>query len=227
MDGPRSETLFDPAPSFEGLPEAGFEMFTLPDRVARRKAIVQTIHPGLRLLAEELVRLLNPEATTPLHSHIPRLDWPRDYEPFCTWAALSPETHGYLAGPQLNLGVHADHVSVRLGWDATADAFGRFEFLCRHSDLGRELIELADGQDLVFRVYSSVPWPEGSRCVFESRENLSGSLNELRRHGIWWELGRRFGLPGSLPLVTTTALRDEALRLFRLLLPVYGRILGH
>ena len=28
----------------------------------------------------------------------------------CTWLALSREAHGYQAGPQLNVGVHADHV---------------------------------------------------------------------------------------------------------------------
>ena len=110
-------------------------------------------------------RLAAPE-DAPLHVHLPRLDWPRGYEPFCTWLALSKESQGYQAGPQLNIGIHADHVAVRLGWDATADAFGRFEFLCRHAGLGNELREAANAADLAFRVYMALPWPDGSKTRY-------------------------------------------------------------
>ena len=72
----------------------------------------------------------DPRTVRELHAHLPRLDWPRDYQPFCTWLALSHHGQGYLAGPQLNGGVHSSYVAVRLGWDTSQAPFGRFEFLC-------------------------------------------------------------------------------------------------
>ena len=154
--------LFESELQFDGLPEAGFDLFELDDRDERRHEIVRTIHPALALLGEDLVERLNSRAEQPLHPHLPRLDWPRDYQPFCTWLALSTEAHGYQAGPQLNVGVHRDYVAVRLGWDTSAPAFGRFEFLASVGDLGQTLRDLVPPDDLRFRVYAASPWPEAS-----------------------------------------------------------------
>lgn len=224
MDDHGSAGLFDESPRFEGLPETGFEVFSIADRQTRRRAIIDAFHPALEALGEDLADRLAAEAEGPLHVHLPRLDWPPDYEPFCTWLALSKDSHGYQAGPQLNVGVHADHVAVRLGWDATADAFGRFEFLCRHAGLGSALREVASAANLAFRVYVAEPWPDGSKCIFQSPADLLGSLDELRRHGVWWELGRRFDLPEAMSLVSSTAFTAEALRILGALLPLYLRI---
>lgn len=218
--------LFEPKARFSGLPEGCFELFGIADREERRRAILEVIHPALALLAEDLLERLNPHAAEPLHSHLPRLDWPRGYQPFCTWLALSRESHGYQAGAQLNVGVHPDHVGLRLGWDTSADAFGRFEFLGRHGGLGDELRRVAADRDLAFRVFASAPWPRGSARVFESATDLRGSFDEVRRRGIWWELGRSHELPEALSHVSSPALGAETARLFLNLLPIYDRIAG-
>jgi hypothetical protein len=216
--------LFEPEARFRGLPRAGFEVFEIPDRDERRAAIVSTIHPALEELGEDLLARLNRHAVHPLHAHLPRLDWPRDYQPFCTWLALSRETHGYQAGPQLNVGVHADHVSYRLGWDTAAAAFGRFEFLCRHGALGPELAEVGASAGLTFRVFSAAPWPRGSALAFESDTDVVGSFDEVRRRGVWWELGRRLELPAELERVASPDLALEIAAAFRTLLPLFDRI---
>lgn len=218
--------LFEKAPKFKGLPEDGFETFAIVDKEERRRAIVEIIHPALSDLGEDLIERLGPLAAKPLHAHLPRLDWPREYQPFATWLALSHESAGYQAGPQLNLGVHADHVTARLGWDTSADTFGRFEFLCRHGEIGEMLLDLAAEEDLRIRVYAPEPWPAGSRCVVESPHDLSLSFDEVRRRGVWWELGRRYGLPGAKPLVCAARYGDEVARIFAALLPAYERISG-
>jgi len=125
-----SSWLFRPAARFQGLPADGFGAFEIRDRDERRRAIVDTFHPGLKLLGEDLVETLGPP---PLHAHLPRLDWPKGYQPFCTWLALSRQAHGYQGHAQLNVGVHRDHVGLRLGWDASADSFGRFWERGEHS----------------------------------------------------------------------------------------------
>lgn len=218
--------LFDAPQRFSGLPREGFELFGLRDRDLRRKRILEEIHPALERLGEDLLATLGPQAAAPLHAHLPRLDWPRGYDPFCTWLALAHAAHGYQAGPQLNLGVHADHVTVRLGWDTLTPAFGRFEFLCRHGGLGRELLGQAASHALRFRVYASAPWPRGSEQVFESADDLVASFEATRRRGVWWELGRRFDLPESIELVTSAEFGEEAARLFSALLPSYERSAG-
>jgi hypothetical protein len=207
------------------LPREGFELFAVPDRERRRRAIVRTIHPALEALGDDLLRKLSAGASHELHRHLPRLDWPRDYQPFCTWLALSKETHGYQAGPQLNLGVHTDHVSIRLGWDTSQTAYGRFEFLCRHGNLGPDLISVAEG-DLQFRVYAAARWPQGSRLVFASQDRLAESFDVARLRGVWWEIGRRLELPESMNLVCSPELGGVAALDFERLLPVYERFLG-
>ncbi len=220
--------LFEPPSRFRGLPDAGFQVFSIEDRDERREAILGAFHPALRELGEDLRDRLVGEGPDerPLYVHLPRLDWPRGYQPFCTWLALSRASHGYQAGPQLNVGVHADHVAARLAWDASADGFGRFEFLCRRGHLADELRGLAAAERLRFRVYAAAPWPLGSRCVFESDDDVDGSFGASNRRGVWWELGRRFDLPASAPIVCSPELGVEALRIFRAVLPVYDRITG-
>ena len=215
-------TLFDQPSRFAGLPREGFGLFAIADRVERREAILDVIHPALRDLGEDLLERLSGPAPA-YHAHLPRLDWPRDYQPFCTWLVLSRDAHGYQSGPQLNVGVHADHVAVRLGWDTAADAFGRFEFLCRVGGLGRQLTRIAHEVGLAFRVYAAAAWPEGSRRVFESPDDLAGSFVEVRRRGVWWEVGRRYDLPERLDFVCKPELEDDVVAIFRALLPVYER----
>jgi len=210
--------LFEEEPKFRGLPEDGFDVFGIRDRVERRREILDRIHPALTDLGEDLVRRLGPETDQALHAHLPRLDWPKGYQPFCTWLALSHEAQGYQAGPQLNVGVHADHVAVRLGWDASATEFGRFEFRCRFGHLTAPLLEAAKKEELKFRVFASAPWPVGSTVVFESDSDLAGSFSEVQRRGVWWEVGRRYDLPARMPLVTSPAFGDEAFAVFAALL---------
>jgi hypothetical protein len=218
--------LFRPGARFRGLPREGFEAFQIPGDDERRREIIAAFHPPLRLLAEDLLDRLGPLATEPLHEHLPRLDWPRGYRPFCTWLALSREAQGYQAGGQLNVGVHADQVSLRLGWDTAADAFGRFEFLARHGAIGRELKALAAENDLAFRVYARAEWPRGSARVFESPTDLHGSFDQLRQSGMWWEIGRRYDVPAELDFVCSPALGEAAAEVLGALLRLYERTAG-
>jgi hypothetical protein len=220
------EMLFEQAPKFKGLPAEGFDTFALADRTSRRRAIIETIHPALEALGKDLVERLSTRPSDSLHVHLPRLDWPRDYEPFCTWLALSRQAQGYQSGPQLNLGVHADHVTARLGWDTSSAWFARFEFLGRHGEIGEGLVAAASEAELLFRVYASAPWPRGSRCVIETRHDLPATFAEARQRGVWWELGRRYAIPASLPLVCSAEFGGEVASIFATLLPVYDRIAG-
>src|SRR5258706_151307 len=125
------------------------------------------------------------------------------------WLLLSRLAHGYQAGPQLNVGIHADFVAARLAWDTAADAFGRFEFRCRMAALGEELVETASSSGLAFRVFAAAPWPEGSRCVFTSETDWDAAFVEVARRGVWWELGQRWELPYSFELVGSPAWSDD------------------
>jgi hypothetical protein len=218
--------LFEPEFRFAGLPAAGFEAFGIADRRRRREAIIEAFHPRLHLLGEDLLARLRPESRRPLHVHLPRLDWPHDYEPFCTWIALSTLSHGYQTEPQLNIGVHRDHVAVRLGWDTRAAAFGRFEFVCRYGGVGEELVVAGGDLGLAFRVYAAADWPEGSARVFESPAEYVRGFQEAHRRGVWFEFGARYDLPGALEIVTTRRLGEEASRIFKALLPFYERLAG-
>lgn len=222
-----SERLFDPPLRFAGLPADGFGVFAIEDRELRRQAIIDAFHPPLQALADDLLERLEPRAAAPLHAHLPRLDWPRGYQPFCTWLALSREAHGYQAGPQLNIGVHPDYVAIRLGWDTQADSFGRFEFLSRHGGVGDEMREVAAAHRVAFRVYAAASWPQGSRLVFQSEADWRGAFDEASRRGVWFELGDRRDLPEALAWATSPALGREACRIFGALLPLYDRLAGH
>ena len=216
--------LLPPPPKFPGFKRQDFEVFAIRDRETRRRAIIDAFHPGLKLLAEDALLLLNEVPASVFHAHVPRLDWPKGYVPFCTWLALSRLPHGYQAGPQLNVGIHADFVAARLAWDTSADAFGRFEFRCRVAKLGEALLETATSAGLSFRVYAAAPWPEGSRCVFTSETDWDGAFVEVGRRGVWWELGRRWELPSSMELVGTPAWSVAVTDVLLALRPLYDLI---
>jgi len=216
--------LLPPPPKFPGFAAEDFEVFKVSDREARRRAIIDAFHPGLKLLAEDLLLRLNEPDTPEFHAHVPRLDWPKGYIPFCTWLALSKLPHGYQAGPQLNVGIHADFVAARLAWDTSADAFGRFQFRCKVAGLGETLAEVAAASGLMFRVYAAAPWPEGSRCVFVSGSDWDAAFAEVTRRGVWWELGRRWDLPEASDLVGTSAWSDAVAGVMTSLRPLFERI---
>jgi len=216
--------LLRPPPKFPGFRREDFDVFAIREREMRRRAIIEAFHPGLRLLADDALLLLNETPGGAFHAHLPRLDWPKGYVPFCTWLALSRLPHGYQAGPQLNVGVHSDFVAARLAWDTSADAFGRFEFRCRVAGLGETLAETAVASGLTFRVYAAAPWPEGSRCVFASTTGWDDAFAEVARRGVWWELGRRWELPASFDLVGTPAWSDAVADVFLALRPLYELI---
>jgi hypothetical protein len=211
-------------PKFPGLKRQEFAAFGVREREPRRRAIIEAFHPALKLLSDDLLLSLNDGPGPPFHAHLPRLDWPKGYTPFCTWLALSRLPHGYQAGPQLNVGVHADFVAARLAWDTSADAFGRFEFRCRMAGLGEMLAETAASAGLTFRVYAAAPWPEGSRCVFTSATDWDEAFAEVKRRGVWWELGKRWDLPASFDLVETPAWSDAVCDVLVALKPLYEKI---
>jgi hypothetical protein len=219
-----SGSLFEPDRKFRGLPAAAFEVFSIPEKERRRRAILDGFHPALEALGEDLVEGLAAPGEPPLHAHLPQLNWPKTYQPFCTWLALSHLAQGYQSAPQLNVGVHADHVAARLAWDASQVGFARFEFRARHGGLGARLAEVAAAGDLRFRVYAAAPWPEGSRLVFESPTEWAHSFDETSRRGVWWELGRRWELPASMDLAASPEFGRAVLEVFRALLPVFDRV---
>jgi len=227
---PRCELSYDrlmllpPPPRFPGLRREDFEVFGIREREVRRRAIIEAFHPALTLLADDLLLRLNDAPGPEFHPHLPRLDWPKGYVPFCTWLAFSPLPHGYQAGPQLNIGIHADHVSARLAWDTSADAFGRFEFRCRMAGLGEALVEAAASADLAFRVFAAAPWPEGGRCVFVSGTDWDQSFVEVARRGVWWELGRQWELPASFDLIESPSWSEAVAEVLLALVPLYRRL---
>ncbi len=215
--------LVEPPWRFSGFREEDFSVFAIRDRETRRREILERFHPELRALGRELAERLDSDGGRGLHVHLPRLDWPKGYQPFCTWVALSKLSHGYQAGSQLNLGVHADHVSARFAWDTAADAFGRFEFQCRIGGLGAVLERIAAEAGLVFRVYAPAPWPEGSRVVFRSDADWTGALDAARRQGNWFELGKRWEISEERRLITSPSLAGEVYRVFSAVLPLIDR----
>ncbi len=211
---------------FSGLPTHRLDVLDIPDTDRRRQAIIEVFHPPLRALGEELLPRLVSAGGTGLHLFQPRLNWPRSYQPFCTWLVISRETQGYQACGQLNIGIHRDHASVRLGFDTSVAAYGRFEFLCRFHGVGERLVRLAADGDLRFRVYAAVDWPEGSRLVFTSDHDLDGAFDDVRMHGVWFEIGRRYDLPAREALVGSRDFLEEAGEVLELLIPVYLEAAG-
>jgi len=216
--------LLPPPPKFPGFRRQDFGVFGIREREPRRRAIIDAFHPALKLLSEDLLLRLNEGPGAPFHAHVPRLDWPKGYVPFCTWLSLSRLPHGYQAGPQLNVGIHADFVAARLAWDTSADAFGRFEFRCRMAGLGDALAETAASAGLAFRVFAAAPWPEGSRCVLASETDWDEAFAEVKRRGVWWELGRRWDLPASFDVIGTPAWSEAVAEVLLALRPLYEKI---
>jgi hypothetical protein len=79
---------------------------------------------------------------------------------------------------------------------------------------------------LRLRVYAAAPWPDGSRLVFESDDDLARSFAEVHRRGVWWEVSRRYELPAGKDVVFSGQLGQEAARIFKILLPVLDRFVG-
>ena len=219
------KSLFDEPVPFEGLPLEAFSVFTIEHREPRRRAIVEAFHPPLESLGHELSRALARVSDRRFHVHLPRLDWPRGYEPFCTWLALTHAAQGYQQGPQLNLGVHPRHVSIRLGWDTGTASFARFEFFCRRRFWAEWIDPVLHRPGFRVRVYRPAPWPEGSALDFESLD-LQRSFNAVARGGVWWEIGERLELPAAEPLIGSRALVRRAEAAFLALVPLYDRLSG-
>ena len=213
--------LLRPPPRFPGLAREAFQAFSIRDREQRRRAILTAFHPALTLLAGDVLAALDPAEAAGFHVHLPQLNWPKGYEPFCTWVTLSRQPHGYQAGPQLGVAAHADHMAARLGWDTGASAFGRFEFRCRHGGLDGSLREVAAAAGLRFRVYAAAPWPAGSRLAFDSADDLPGSFLEASRRGVFWEIGRRWELPASMDRIAEPAWSEDVRGVLLALVPVY------
>ena len=217
--------LFDPAWSFAGFDARAFEVFALHDREARRREIIARFHPALEALADDLIERLPLGNELRLHKHLPRLDWPPGYQPFCTWLALSTLGQGYQSAAQLNIGVHRDFIAARLAWDVAADAFGRFEFRCRHGQLGDAFQDVARESSLDFRVYAAAPWPQGSRLVYRSGDDWRGAFDEAQRRGVWWELGRRWEVEEDATLVHGPDFGAAILAVLEPLIPLYLKTL--
>ena len=84
--------------------------------------------------------------------------------------------------------------------------------------------ETAASAGLLFHVFATAPWPEGSRCVYSSETGWDEAFEEVRRRGVWWELGRRWELPASFDLVETPAWSDAVADVLLALRPLYLRI---
>ena len=116
--------LFDEPSAFEGLPESGFAVFSIEDRDRRRRAIIEAFHPSLSALGEDLIRELGTVKSEPLHAHLPRLDWPRGYQPFCTNGPPLRNAH-------LNLSKHASRSPTRFAAHASYWDWTRFTLLTK------------------------------------------------------------------------------------------------
>ena len=92
--------------------------------------------------------------------------------------------------------------------------------------MGDLLLSTAEEHDLQFRVYSAAPWPVGSELLFVSRTDLEGAFSEVRRHGVWFEIGRRYDLPLHEKLVASPAFGEHVAQVFECLMPVYLRAAG-
>ena len=64
------------------------------------------------------------------------------------------------------------------------------------------------------------------RVEFPETTDLPATFDEVNRRGVWWELGRRFEVPGELPLISSAEFGREAAGIFERMLPVYDLIVG-
>jgi uncharacterized protein DUF1054 len=212
---------------FPGFAPEDFETFRIPDRHFRREEILRLVHPKLAALGEDLLSELRRRGIDGIHPHLPQLNWPPGYQPFCTWLAFSTQPHRYQQLAQLNVGVHEPYVSVRLGFDTAGESFGRFLFLMSHGDLPQVLSRVAVPAGLRCRVYRRAPWPEGSRAVYDSGDDfLRGVQAAEREGGNWFEVGRIFTRRDHSADLARPDFAATAGEILLTLYPVFRRLAG-
>ena len=212
---------------FPGFSPTDFEIFRIPDRDRRREAILQNIHPKLAALGEDILGDFRRRGIEGLHPHLPQLHWPPSYQPFCTWLAISTQPHRYQDLAQLNVGVHEPYVAVRLGFDTGGAAFGRFLFLMSHGDLKQALDRVAVPAGLRCRVYRRVPWPEGSRAIFDTGHDFLQGVRAAEREGAnWLEIGRIFTRESHATELARPEFAATATEILLTLYPIFRRLAG-
>ena len=212
---------------FPGFTPDDFGLFQIRDRARRREEILRQIHPKLAAMSEDILSDFRRRGIEGLHPHLPQLNWPPGYQPFCTWLALSSQAHRYQDLAQLNVGVHEPFVAVRLGFDTSGFAFGRLLFLISHGDLKETLERIAVPSGLRCRVYRSVPWPEGSRAIFDSGEDFLKGAQVAEREGAhWFEIGKVFTRAHSDVLLSRPEFSATAAQILLTLYPAFRRLAG-
>ena len=212
---------------FPGFSAEDFSLFSIPDRALRREEILRLLHPKLAALGEDILSDFRKRGIEGLYPHLPQLNWPPGYEPFCTWLALSSQSHKYQELAQLNVGVHEPFVAVRLGFDTSGFAFGWLLFLLSHGDLKEVFARIAIPADLRCRVYRRVPWPEGSRAIFDSGEDFLEAVQIADKEGAnWLEVGRIFTREGSGGLLASPEFAATATQILLTLYPIFRRLAG-
>ncbi|MCI0655477.1 MAG: DUF1054 family protein [Acidobacteria bacterium] len=212
---------------FPGFTDEDFTVFRIPERARRREEIIRLIHPKLAALGEDILADFRRRGIEGLHPHLPQLNWPPGYQPFCTWLALSTQSHRYQDLAQLNVGVHEPFVAVRLGFDTSGFAFGRLLFLMSHGDLKEVLARIAVPAGLRCRVYRRAPWPEGSRALFDSGEDFLQAVQIAEKEGAhWFEVGKTFPRESYDELLTSSEFAEAATQILLTLYPIFRRLAG-
>lgn len=212
---------------FPGFTPDDFRLFLIRDRARRREEILRQIHPKLSAMSEDILSDFRKRGIEGLHPHLPHLNWPPGYQPFCTWLALSSQPHRYQDLAQLNVGVHEPFVAVRLGFDTSGFAFGRLLFLISHGDLKETLERIAVPAGLRCRVYKSAPWPEGSRAIFDSGDDFLQGARAAEREGAhWFEIGKTFTRADSEALLSRPEFSAVAAQTLLTLYPAFRRLAG-
>ena len=212
---------------FSGFTDDDFTVFRIPERARRREEIIRLIHPKLAALGEDILADFRRRGIEGLYPHLPQLNWPPGYQPFCTWLALSTQSHRYQDLAQLNVGVHEPFVAVRLGFDTSGFAFGRLLFLMSHGDLKEVLARIAVPAGLRCRVYRRVSWPEGSKTLFDSGEDFLQAVQIAEKEGAhWFEVGKTFPRESSHELLTSSEFAAAAAQILLTLYPIFRRLAG-
>jgi uncharacterized protein DUF1054 len=212
---------------FPGFTQEDFTVFQIPERARRREEIIRLIHPKLGALGEDILADFRKRGIEGLHPHLPHLNWPPSYQPFCTWLALSTQSHRYQDLAQLNVGVHTPFVAVRLGFDTSGFAFGRLLFLMSHGDLKEVLTRIAVPAGLRCRVYRRVSWPEGARALYDSGDDFLKGVQIAEKEGAhWFEVGRIFPRESSEEILSSPEFAAAAAQILLTLYPLFRRLAG-
>jgi len=212
---------------FPGYTPDDFSLFQIRERGARREEIIRRIHPKLSAMSDDILADFRKRGIEGLHPHLPQLNWPPGYQPFCTWLALSSQPHRYQDLAQLNVGVHEPFVAVRLGFDTSGFAFGRLLFLMSHGDLKETLERIAVRAGLRCRVYRAAPWPEGSRAIFDSGEDFLQAVQVAENEGAQWlEIGKTFTRADAGELLARPEFSGIAAQILLTLYPAFRRLAG-